>query len=118
MTLDQLEAVLKPFADFVDVFGHNLGGVPKKGEEMYRKSYTVQGVEKEAVLTVDDFFALEAAYNFVKGLPRPVIEQAEVGDRVDGEIRKATPEDLAADDPHYGKGANLPAAAEPNPAGT
>lgn len=113
MTLDELEAVLKPFADFAAVFKHNLGGMPSAGENFYTKSFTVNGNETIAALNVDHFAAAEEAYAFVKGLPRPVVDKAEVGDKVEGEVRKAVPEDVlttSAPQP-------MPEA-EQNPAGT
>lgn len=100
MTLDELQEVLRPFAEFAEVFKHNIGGLPGAGEAFFTKSFSVQGVEKVVTLNVNDFFALEAAHKFVTGLPRPPIQEgATLTDTAEGEVRPGRPEDKPGSTP-------------------
>src|SRR5574337_565171 len=102
MRLEDLVAALEPFANAADAFKHNMAGVPKPGEHVFKHHYTVQGVEKLATFGVNDIFKLEEAYNFAKGLMegKPQTETsgdtAGLTDQVDGEIKKnPAPEEVA-----------------------
>lgn len=98
MTLDEIQEVLRPFAEFAEVFKHNIGGLPGAGESFFTKSFSVQGNERVVTLNVNDFFAAEAAHKFVASLPRPAVQEgASITDKVEGEVRPAKPEDVAAE---------------------
>lgn len=100
MRIEDMLAALEPFANAADVFRHNIAGVPKPGEAVFQRSYTVQGQDKLAVITVDDIFKLELAHQFIKTTLAAQAESkdgADLKDVVDGEINKApTPEEVAA----------------------
>lgn len=101
MRIEDMLAALEPFANAADAFRHNMAGVPKPGEHVFKHNYVVQGVEKLAAFTVDDIFKLELAYNFIKSTlanqqAGQTNEGADLKDEVSGEIKKnPSPEEVS-----------------------
>lgn len=66
MKLDEVKAALAPFAQFAELFTHNILGVSY--EEFYKKGLTVNGMDREFILRGSDFDRAKEAFDFLAGL--------------------------------------------------
>lgn len=65
MRLEDVIAALKPFADFTTVIDRGFNNVPRRGDDFYSSTYSVNGENHTTTISVEDLYAAKAAHDFL-----------------------------------------------------